>query len=138
MKKINIADFPKTLLFTGYYWLSDQQKPIQLSEQVFDIQLLEYQPYVVEGRLYSKENDLSIHIHFIDGKYDIFQMNWREKPPEWETINSTYLAHDLDKVNEIKVTEVWKNNLFTFCVWQLLQLLQPTFLKEKMLLQRRH
>jgi CRISPR type III-associated protein (TIGR04423 family) len=126
MKKINIADFPKTLLFTGYYWLSDQQKPIQLSEQVFDIQLLEYQPYVVEGRLYSKENDLSIHIHFIDGKYDIFQMNWREKPPEWETINSTYLAHDLDKVNEIKVTEVWIPANDPNC--ENMEVLQPAFL----------
>ena len=126
MKKINIADFPKTLLFTGYYWLSDQQKPIQLSEQVFDIQLLEYQPYVVEGRLYSKENDLSIHIHFIDGKYDIFQMNWREKPTEWETINSTYLAHDLDKVNEIKVTEVWIPANDPNC--ENMEVLQPAFL----------
>ena len=126
MKKINIGDFPKTLLFTGYYWLSDQQKPIQLSEQVFDIQLLEYQPYVVEGRLYSKENDLSIHIHFIDGKYDIFQMNWREKPPEWETINSTYLAHDLDKVNEIKVTEVWIPANDPNC--ENMEVLQPAFL----------
>lgn len=126
MKKINVADFPKTLLFTGYYWLSDQQKPIQLSEQVFDIQLLEYQPYVVEGRLYSKENDLSIHIHFIDGKYDIFQMNWREKPPEWETINSTYLAHDLDKVNEIKVTEVWIPANDPNC--ENMEVLQPAFL----------
>jgi len=126
MKKINIADFPKTLLFTGYYWLSDQQKPIQLSEQVFDIQLLEYQPYVVEGRLYSKENDLSIHIHFIDGKYDIFQMKWREKPPEWETINSTYLAHDLDKVNEIKVTEVWIPANDPNC--ENMEVLQPAFL----------
>lgn len=126
MKKINIADFPKTLLFTGYYWLSDQQKPIQLSEQVFDIQLLEYQPYVVEGRLYSKENDLSIHIHFIDGKYEIFQMNWREKPTEWETINSTYLAHDLDKVNEIKVTEVWIPANDPNC--ENMEVLQPAFL----------
>jgi len=126
MKKINIADFPKTLLFTGYYWLSDQQKPVQLSEQIFDIQLLEYQPYVVEGRLYSKENDLSIHIHFIDGKYDIFQMNWREKPTEWETINSTYLAHDLDKVNEIKVTEVWIPANDPNC--ENMEVLQPTFL----------
>jgi CRISPR type III-associated protein (TIGR04423 family) len=126
MKKINIADFPKTLLFTGYYWLSDQQKPIQLSEQIFDIQLLEYQPYVVEGRLYSKENDLSIHIHFIDGKYDIFQMNWREKPTEWETINSTYLAHDLDKVNEIKVTEVWLPANDPNC--ENMEVLQPAFL----------
>ena len=126
MKKINIADFPKTLLFTGYYWLSNQQKPIQLSEQIFDIQLLEYQPYVVEGRLYSKENDLSIHIHFIDGKYDIFQMNWREKPTEWETINSTYLAHDLDKVNEIKVTEVWIPANDPNC--ENMEVLQPAFL----------
>ena len=126
MKKINIADFPKTLLFTGYYWLSDQQKPVQLSEQIFDIQLLEYQPYVVEGRLYSKENDLSIHIHFIDGKYDIFQMNWREKPTEWETINSTYLAHDLDKVNEIKVTEVWIPANDPNC--ENMEVLQPAFL----------
>jgi len=126
MKKINIADFPKTLLFTGYYWLSDQQKPIQLSEQVFDIQLLEYQPYVVEGRLYSKENDLSIHIHFIDGKYDIFQMNWREKPTEWETINTSYLAHDLDKVNEIKVTEVWIPANDPNC--ENMEVLQPAFL----------
>ena len=126
MKKINIADFPKTLLFTGYYWLSDQQKPIQLSEQIFDIQLLEYQPYVVEGRLYSKENDLSIHIHFIDGKYDIFQMNWRDKPTEWETINSTYLAHDLDKVNEIKVTEVWIPANDPNC--ENMEVLQPAFL----------
>jgi CRISPR type III-associated protein (TIGR04423 family) len=126
MKKINIADFPKTLLFTGYYWLSDQQKPVQLSEQIFDIQLLEYQPYVVEGRLYSKENDLSIHIHFIDGKYDIFQMNWREKPTEWETINSTYMAHDLDKVNEIKVTEVWIPANDPNC--ENMEVLQPAFL----------
>jgi CRISPR type III-associated protein (TIGR04423 family) len=126
MKKINIADFPKTLLFTGYYWLSDQQKPVQLSEQIFDIQLLEYHPYVVEGRLYSKENDLSIHIHFIDGKYDIFQMNWREKPTEWETINSTYLAHDLDKVNEIKVTEVWIPTNDPNC--ENMEVLQPAFL----------
>jgi CRISPR type III-associated protein (TIGR04423 family) len=126
MKKINIADFPKTLLFTGYYWLSDQQKPVQLSEQIFDIQLLEYQPYVVEGRLYSKENDLSIHIHFIDGKYDIFQMNWREKPTEWETINSTFLAHDLDKVNEIKVTEVWIPANDPNC--ENMEVLQPAFL----------
>lgn len=126
MKKINIADFPKTLLFTGYYWLSDQQKPIQLSEQVFDIHLLEYQPCVIEGRLYSQENEISIHIHFIDGKYDIFQMNWKEIPDEWETVNCTYLSHDLDKVNEINVTEVWIPTIDQNC--ENMEVLQPAFL----------
>lgn len=126
MKKINLTDFPAHLTFTGYYWLSNQQRPISLNNAEFDIQLIGYQPCIVEGRLYNEAEDISIHIHFMDGNYHIHQMSWKEMVATWEVVPKAYLAHDLPSVHKIKVKEVWIPQTDPNCAN--MSVLQPGFI----------
>lgn len=54
----------------GYLWWSDQEKPQVYDGNVLDISLDETKnPFVVEGKLYDKEEKKSYSIKYVDGQY---------------------------------------------------------------------
>lgn len=54
----------------GYLWWSDQQEPKIYDGAAFDICFDETKnPFVVEGQLYDKDENLSYSIKYVDGKY---------------------------------------------------------------------
>lgn len=57
--------------YEGYMWESDKIAPeIYHGKEEIGFSLTDGEnPFIVEGQLYDKENDLSISIRFVDGKY---------------------------------------------------------------------
>lgn len=54
----------------GYLWWSDKQEPKIYDGDVLDITLDETNnPFVVEGQLYDKEENMSYSIKYVDGQY---------------------------------------------------------------------
>ena len=54
----------------GYLWWSDLQEPKIYDGVAFEISFDEAKnPFVVEGQLYDKDENLSYSIKFVDGKY---------------------------------------------------------------------
>lgn len=72
--RVSINDI-KDLAFEGYIWLSDKEKPEVLQNEKPEVLQNEkvklptdLNPFIVEGQLYNKENDLSYSIKFVDGE----------------------------------------------------------------------
>lgn len=74
-KKLNsLKDIP-TIKYVGYIWMSNDNKPIIINNST-DTQIsLEENPFIVEGYLYSEEEEKSISIKNIDGEILISQVN---------------------------------------------------------------
>ncbi len=95
--------------YEGYLWFSDQEKPKVLKEEEYDFsQLTENEnPFIVEGMLFCKEENISIMIRHT-GKYHIceFDLNKLEKKgAEFEDIE--YLPHRLNGVKKVKFKQLW-------------------------------
>ena len=73
MITINEIDF--SLLYEGYLWLSNKNKPeLSYPAAKIDAQLFKtHNPFVAEGYLYNKETRKSISIKYIDGQYHIYE-----------------------------------------------------------------
>ena len=70
---ITINDIDFSLLYEGYLWLSNENKPkLSYPAAKIDAQLFKnLNPFVAEGYLYNKETRKSISIKYIDGQYHI-------------------------------------------------------------------
>lgn len=59
-------------IYTGYLWYSNSKTPQIFVEEEFEATLNDdILPFVVEGRLWCKNNNTSISISYIDGSYII-------------------------------------------------------------------
>ena len=88
---ITINDIDFSLLYEGYLWLSNGNKPkLSYPAAKIDAQLFKkLNPFVAEGYLYNKETRKSISIKYIDGKYHIYETE----------VNSTDISNeDVDKI----------------------------------------
>ena len=83
--------------FQGYLWYSDELTP-----EVFDgsdeKQIIlddEKNPFVVEGNLYDRENEKSVNIRYIDGKYLVTSFNLAEMKnnPDFVLEDEPYLTN---------------------------------------------
>lgn len=94
--------------FTGYYWLSDSEKPEMLFEQPFPKgRILEsINPFCVEALLYSKEDGLSIHIQHT-GHYQVTAFS-HQGLMGMETLLKEYIPHKLEKVKKVLFMQVWE------------------------------
>lgn len=62
----------KRTAYQGYLWYSDEQTPKVFDNEEVELELDDtVNPFVVEGQLYDMNEDRSISIRFIDGKYII-------------------------------------------------------------------
>ena len=108
MKNITITDIPLKE-YEGYLWFSDQKRPSYItSSKPFRKEDLTKHPFVVEGALYSKEDNLSISIRSIDGRYLIHQFDlsalqnnrYRQIEQEW------FVSKDSQR--KVKMAEIWE------------------------------
>ena len=107
-----IAKIPDKL-YEGYYWPSDESKPVVLLNEKLDKSVFKTTslPFIVEAHLYAKEEQISIHVKYIDGKYWITQTNLNI---EYGSIRdtTTYIAHDIEKegkkINYFQMIEAWQ------------------------------
>ena len=94
MKKIEIQQIPFHLTFEGYYWYSNASKPCVLDDETISASIFTQLPFIIEGNLYNKENQISINIKNIDGQYLITQADLMGLDEANLTLQ-TYIPHDL-------------------------------------------
>ena len=107
-KKINIQDIPD-LNYSGYLWASDSNKPLQIDGKL-DKTLIVGLPFIIEGNLWSEEDQISIQIQNIDGVYHIAHIDMKESTTI-ELEEKEYLAHDLQDekggTKYLKMKQAW-------------------------------
>jgi CRISPR type III-associated protein (TIGR04423 family) len=107
MKRINIEDIPKDMLFEGYYWYSDESKPHIINGQPIPIEKLTPLPFVVEANFYNEDEQTSISIKNIDGQYLITRADLKGLANLEE---QSYIAHRLKDISKIKLTCHWQES----------------------------
>lgn len=118
--------------YEGYLWYSDKTYPDVINGVVKDLQnKCSALPFIVEGYLYSKDNNLSIHIRNYDGKYhtgvyflDKIETNTTELTPVKYLANKKLANNSIlpgikflkfTQVFELKEDIISKNN---FKIWK--------------------
>lgn len=98
--------------YTGYYWLSDAEKPEPVNGAFTARQ--QTLPFIVEGNLYDADNDRSISIrhngekHIIH-QYDLSNLSGFEKHPV------ALITHRLPGKGKVKFWELWKEEEDRLC-----------------------
>lgn len=101
----DISKIPN-LLYVGYIWGSDQQKPKVLINEAFQYPS-DSSLYIVEALLFSKEDNISITIRHT-GQQQISQYNLNELPQGSKRYQVNYLPHRLsDKIKKVKFQQIW-------------------------------
>lgn len=94
--------------FSGYYWVSDQDKPVMLFEEVFPKEKFQEgtNPFCIEALLYSEAEQVSIHVKhtgiYLVHAYDLKQL------AGLEVEEKSYLPHKLDLVKKVLFKQVWE------------------------------
>ncbi|MFK7980425.1 MAG: TIGR04423 family type III CRISPR-associated protein [Saprospiraceae bacterium] len=121
ISKISNPQAIPDLLYEGYLWYSNAEKPEILQGQSFSPNQLTKLPFVVEGMLYAAKENISIRIVNIDGAYRIAKMNLENIPKEYVT---TYFAKEeqFGKNWKIQMYQHWvekedviNDNRLVFC-----------------------
>lgn len=109
IKEINTIPEHK---FTGYYWMSDKDKPEMLFEQEFPKEkiLKSINPFCIESLLYSAEKNISIHIQHT-GQYMVTAFN-HEGLKDLEIISKEYIPHKLEQVKKVLFKQVWEEESY--------------------------
>ncbi|MCH7411423.1 TIGR04423 family type III CRISPR-associated protein [Belliella sp. DSM 111904] len=94
--------------FSGYYWLSDSDKPEMLFEEALPKNkiLASINPFCVEALLYSKEEGISIHIQHT-GQYQVTAFDHQELD-KLEIVPKEYIPHKLEQVQKVIFKQVWE------------------------------
>ena len=106
-KTIHLTDIPKESRYTGYLWQSDQSSPMVFRGEALPAFGSGTNPFIIEGQLYNKDNDLSYSIKFVDGKYLVKEFDLKE-PETFKPIEKCYLANRLDGVAMLCFKEYWQ------------------------------
>lgn len=109
MEKTEFLNKIKDTPLEGYLWLSDEHKPsriyrnAKIDTSVFDVE----NPFVTEGLLYDRANDLSYQIKYIDGNYRIFEHSTLKQNADDLIEEKTYIAHRIDGVKKLRFAQIF-------------------------------
>lgn len=108
MKPIEIEEI-SALNYEGYLWYSDQKQPEYIdNDNLFQMEMLKKHPFVVEGALYSANENISITIRNLDGEYLIHQFDLKELDTEnYRKIEHKWLVAK-DQARKARMVEVWQ------------------------------
>ena len=102
----------KNAKYEGYLWQSDQSKPRIIGEgEPFSLTLTDGEnPFVVEGLLWNPEENTSIQIHYVDGKYFFatYEVQQEERAGSGTMTPVTFLPHRLAGVKALKFLRQWE------------------------------
>ena len=94
--------------FTGYYWMSDENKPHLLFKEKFNPDLKGNNPFIIEGNLFAYDGTVSISIEHIDGQYLIGRINWEDIDVGIVLEEETYLSsHKTEDFKKVKFKRAW-------------------------------
>lgn len=125
--KINsLAEIPLAH-YTGYIWMSNQDKPETIHNDNFDFTIIGMNPFIVEALLFDEENQISIHITH-DGANDIMTYDLKQlKNDGFEFEYKKYLPHRLgDKVDKVHFAQLWKDEPDALCEGMIVNTLKAT------------
>lgn len=127
MNNINLEDIDKNCKYEGYFWLSDENKPIVFTgEKTLNAEciahkngnklinpLLSKNPFLIEGQLYDRENKISFSIKYIDGEYIINKFSLVNE----KTDNSDYHSYLSKRMGGRKLVFIqrWKEEEDELC-----------------------
>lgn len=92
--------------YTGYYWMSDQEKPDPVNGS-FTPNLKSSNPFIIEAMLWDETNKKSIMITHT-GKYQIFEYDIAVLKDEGVLESKEYMPHRLPGVKKVKFKQYWK------------------------------
>lgn len=106
MARLDIDKFDKTASYTGYVWLSDQDKPTVIRDGQIDAALIAdgVNPFIIEALLVSGEKSFSIRN--INGRMRIDQYAVHHAEDETHT-QVSYTAHRMEGVNTLSFYQEW-------------------------------
>ena len=108
----SIQDIPDHL-YEGYYWYSDSQAPEVIINERIDKDKFTEIPFVIEANFLAKEEEISIQVRNIDGKYHISGFSLKGVNDSDHVVRE-YMAHDLTtengkkKIEKFKMVEAWE------------------------------
>ena len=106
MKRITVDEIDYSLQYEGYYWYSNEQKPVTIKGATITRAIFKQLPFIIEGNLYCSVNGASINIKNVDGGYQIYQADLNNLPVR-QCAEQEYIAHYLDGVSKIKMLQYW-------------------------------
>lgn len=123
----SIQDIPD-YKFTGYYWQSDRDSPEMLNEEVFPKEKFQVggNPFCVEALLYSKSEQVSIHM-LHTGEYLVHAYNLL-LVGQLEVVDKSYIPHKLDKVEKVLFKQVWEEEDLVVSTEESMPTLKPSAL----------
>lgn len=100
----NIPDYK----FSGYYWVSDQDKPEMLFEEIFPKDKFDEgaNPFCIEALLFSESEQVSIHTQHT-GSYLVHAFDLKQLVG-LEIEEKSYLPHKLDQIQKVTFKQVWE------------------------------
>lgn len=107
MKKFDINKIDFCEKYEGYIWYSNVDKPHVFSGDSFTAADFTNMPFIIEGKLYCIETELSISIKHVDGQYLIHSVILKGLP-ENQCTQEEYIAHNLKGISKIKMLQYWE------------------------------
>jgi CRISPR type III-associated protein (TIGR04423 family) len=114
--------------FTGYYWESDKDKPKMLFDEAFPKEKFGdgENPFCIEALLYSRNEQLSIHIlhtgQYLVSGYDLGKL------VGLEIEDKSYIPHKLDHVEKVLFKQIWEEDQLMVDNKENMPTLKPTAL----------
>lgn len=114
--KIKLIEILTNNHYEGYLWWSNAQEPkIFKNESLPDWPVETDNPFIIEGNLVDKENQLTYAIRFIDGEYIVNRFELNELK-DIEFIRKSYLPNRFpNSVKKLCFKEFWKPVPDEFC-----------------------
>ncbi|MCL4481192.1 MAG: TIGR04423 family type III CRISPR-associated protein [Bacteroidetes bacterium] len=131
--KISLQDIPANIKYDGYLWWSNQEKPDVYMDQNLKSQdhkpiwpTESSNPFIIEGNLWNKVDEISYLIRFIDGEYLVYEFKLKGSNPENIT-KLEYLPNRMPPdIKKLLFKEVWIEQSDPLC--EGFEVLKPAFI----------
>lgn len=116
-KRLDAILYSKNI-FLGYIWLSDQKEPIVIKNEQIGISELLINPFIVEGNIIDRTNNISYTIMQCGDDYNIYEFNLSSLPESWITDENDDLIKYQSNIPDTKwlyFRRYWKSEIDLFC-----------------------
>jgi CRISPR type III-associated protein (TIGR04423 family) len=100
--------------YEGYIWMSDSEEPKVLNGEKFDFSLIQINPFIIEGLLFDKVANISIHIihtgDYVITKYELHKLSSQVIEPK------EYLPHRLKEIKKLLFKQIWEEKSDKNCL----------------------